>query len=166
MKTGKCIFGFVFIVLVAVSLSGCSLLFHAILHPAGTLTMDPNLPVEEAAVVVFGEAIYVKEYNGIDVEKAWYPKDRTREMTITVPAGEAHLLFDIYASWSRGNTTYSFKPKDMELKFDFEAGKEYTVDVYASRNIGNFLFPKQKVLLEIRDRKGKNELKSWEIGEF
>jgi len=164
MKTGKFIFGFICTALIAVSLTGCFSL------PPGKITIDTELPHEKTAVVVFSSAIYVKEYNGIDVKDTWYPKnifgDDLRKMTITMPAGETHLLFNIYASWSRGNTTYTFRPKDLELKFDFEAGKEYSVSLYAGKNEGNFLFPKQKVILAIWDQTGKNELKSWEIGEF
>jgi len=148
MKTGKFIFGFAFafIVISAVSLIGC---FST---PPGNITIDPNLPKEEAAVVIFHDTIYVKEYNGIDVESEWYLKDGLRRVIATIPTGETHLLFDIYASFERGNTTYTFRPKDLELKFNFEAGKEYTVSLYASKNEGNFLFPKQKVVLAIWDR--------------
>jgi len=174
MKTEK--FIFICIVFTAVSLNGCSLLIHTIRHQPGEITIDTNLPAEESAVVIFSESILVKEYNGIDVKDAWYPKDRTRKMTITMPAGEAHLLFDIYASWSRGQVNYYFEPKDVELKFNFEAGKEYTVSLYAGKNEGNFFIPKQKIIMAIWDRiysdanPGNNEeshiIKSWELGVF
>jgi hypothetical protein len=173
MKTEKFMVGFAFIVLLAVSLTGCFSLFGT--RP-GVTTIDPNLPIEQSAVVAFQSSMHIKEYNGISTEKEWYPKDRLRKMTVTMPAGETHLLFDLYTSFSRGNTTYTFRPKDLELKFDFEAGKKYTVGVYASQNEGNFLFPKQKVVLAIWDkiysdanpgnRQGKHIVKSWEIGEF
>ena len=144
--------------------------------PPGKITLDPGLPLEESAVVVFHSSICVKEYNGIGVENEWYPKDKLRKMTITMPAGETHLLFDIYASFDRRNTTYTFRPKDLELKFNFEAGKEYTVSIYASKNEGDFFSPKQKVILAIWDKiysdanPGNTEeshiVKSWELSEF
>ena len=144
--------------------------------PPGKTTIDPDMPLEEAAVVVFHNSVNIKEYNGINIEKEWYPKDKLRKMTVTMPAGETHLLFDIYASFDRGNTTYTFRPRDLELKYDFEAGKEYTVSVYASKNEGNFFQPKQKIFLAIWDKiysdanPGNNEeahiVKSWELAEF
>ena len=174
MKTGKFIFGLVFITVMAISLTGClSLLFAP--RP-GVVTMDPNLPKEKAAVVVFHSSIKVKEYNGIDVKGNWYPKDEWRKITATIPGGETHLLFDIWGVFDRGNITYTFEPKDLELKFDFEAGKEYTVSIYASKNEGSFVFPRQKVFLAIWDRiysdanPGNTHedsiIKSWEFGEF
>jgi hypothetical protein len=142
----------------------------------GVITIDPDLPKEKSAVVVFHSSINVKEYNGINVKGEWYPKGEWRKLTATIPAGETHLLFDIHASFDRGNTTYSFRPKDLELKFDFEAGREYTMSIYASKNEGNFLFPKQKVVLAIWDKiysdanpgnkEGDHVIKSWELGEF
>jgi hypothetical protein len=174
MKTGKFIIGCAFITVIAISLTGClSLLFAP--RP-GVITIDPDLPKEKAAVVVFHSSINVKEYNGIDVKDEWYPKDKWRKVTATIPGGETHLFFDIWAGFERGNTTYTFKPKDIELKFNFEAGKEYTVSIYASKNEGNFLFPKQKVVLAIWDKiysnanpgntEGNHIIKSWELGEF
>jgi len=178
MKTQKFIFNLMLIVLAAVSLNACltSMIANSILHAPDSITMDPDLPRDKAAVVIFGEEILVKEYNGIEVKSTWYPKDRTRIMTVTMPAGDAHLLFDIHGAWSRGNTTYRFTPKDMELKYNFEAGKEYTVGMYLGRNEGNFLIPRQKIYLAIWNRLytdanpgyygEENILKSWELGEF
>jgi len=144
--------------------------------PPGKITMDPNLVKEESAVVIFPEFLYVKEYNGIGVESEWYPKGKWRRLTATLPGGEAHLLFDVGMSYSRGNTIYTFSPKDLELKFNFEAGKEYTVGLYLSKNEGNFLFPRQRIFLAVWDRiysdadpgnsAEDHVIKSWELGEF
>jgi len=144
--------------------------------PPGKIAVDPNLPVENAAVVVFSSSINVKEYNGIDVREEWYPKGRWRRVTATMPAGETQLLFDMDVSFGRGNNTYTYRPKDLELKFNFEAGKEYTVSVYASKNEGSFFIPKQKVVLAIWDKiysdanpgntEGSHIIKSWELAEF
>ena len=144
--------------------------------PPGKITLDSDIPTEESAVVLFNNSIYVKEYNGIDVEKEWYPKGNYRYMTVTMPAGETHLLFDISVSFRRGNTYYTFDPKNLELKYDFAPGKEYTVSLYASKNEGGLFNPKQKVVLAIWDKiysnadPGNNEgdhiIKSWELAEF
>jgi len=173
MKTGKLIFGFACIAFVAVSLTGCFSLFGP--RP-GKVAFDPSLPKEETAVIIFPEFIHVKEYNGIDIENEWYPKKKPRKVTATIPAGETHLLFDVNAGFSRGNTTYTFRSKDLELKFNFQAEEGYTVSMYASKNEGGFFSPKQKVILAIWDRiysdanPGNTEenhiLRSWELGEF
>ena len=144
--------------------------------PPGKTTIDPDLPQEETAVVVFSDSICVKEYNGINVEKEWYP-GKLRKMTVTMPAGNTHLLFDILTVFERGNNNfYTFDPRNLELNFNFEAGKEYTVSVYASKNEGTLFNPKQKVVLAIWDKiyssgnPGNNEgahiVKSWELAEF
>ena len=168
MKTGKFIFGFAFIAVMAILLGGCFSL-------PGKVTVDPDIPIEESAVVKFYSSVYVKEYNGINVEDGWYRGDGTKNLTATIPAGETHLLFDIYASFDRRNTTYFFEPKNIELKFNFEAGKEYTVNVYASKNEGSLFLPKQKIILAIWDRilsvddgtsKEDGIVKAWELGEF
>jgi len=144
--------------------------------PPGKMTIDPDLSKAESAVVIFHNSINVKEYNGISVKDEWYPKGKWRRMTVTIPGGETHLLFDIDAGFDRGNTTYTFRPRDLELKFNFEAGKEYTVSLYASKNEGTLFAPKQKVVLAIWDkiysdadpgnREGDHVIKSWELGEF
>jgi len=161
-------------VILAVSLTGC---LSLLLTPLpGKITIDPELPIEKNAVVVFHSSIFIKEYNGINVKDEWYPKGNYRKMTVTIPGGETDLLFDISASFDRGNTTYTFRPKDLELKFDFEAGKEYTVSVYRSKNLGNFFIPKQKIYLAIWDKiysdanpgnaQEDHVVKSWELTEF
>jgi len=170
MKKIRFIFILTFAAFTAVSFSSC---FST---PPGKLAIDPDLPADKTSVVIFNESLFIKEYNGIDVKSKWYAKDRIRKMTVTLPEGEAHLLFDIYAAWNRGNTIYHFRPKDLELKFNFEAEKEYTVALYAGKNEGNFLFPRQKIYLAIwnriysdanpGNREENNIIKSWEIGEF
>jgi hypothetical protein len=170
MKTGKLFFAL--IAFAAISLAGC---FSLPVRP-GNITIDPDLSKEKSTVVIFPDFFYIKEYNGIDVKNEWYPKEKLRRVTATMPAGDTHLLFDIYTSYSRGNTTYTFTPKDLELKFNFEAGKEYTVSIFASKNEGSFFNPKQKLVLAIWDRiysdanPGNTEeshiIKSWELVEF
>jgi len=176
MKMGKKRLTLHWITLMIIVLFAFLAISSATNAPPGKITLDSDLPTEESAVVVFHRSIYVREYNGIDVEKEWYPKGDLRRMTVTMPAGDTHLIFDLYASFGRGNTTYTFRPKDLELKYDFAPGKEYTVSLYASKNEGGLFTPKQKVVLAIWDKiysdadPGNNEgthiLKSWELAEF
>jgi hypothetical protein len=159
MKTGKFIVSFACIAALVVSLSGCFSL-------SAKITVDPDLPIESSAMVMIPSVIHVKEYNGINVKELWYPKNEFRDITVIMPAGETHLLFDMYAGFVWGNTTYNFKPKDVVLKYNFEAGKEYTIGVTLS--------DKKVVVLAIWDGFYPNELprgddlivKSWELGRF
>ncbi|MDR0638735.1 MAG: hypothetical protein LBG27_07540 [Spirochaetaceae bacterium] len=138
---------------------------------AGKVVFDDSLAPEESAVVVFGNSIHVLEYNGIGVEDAWYPKKKYRINTVTLPAGEASILFDYYVSISRGNTIYPASGEGIELKFHFEAGKEYTVVAYTKTE--GFIFVKIEYGLAIWDHAttsspgsiGKS-VKSWKLGEM
>ena len=144
--------------------------------PAGKINFDPNLPSEETAYIVISQAIFVKEYNGINVQDTWYKNDKLRVNRVTLPAGEANLLFNIRAAFGRGNITYTLRIEDIQFKHNFEAGKEYTIGVYAGPNTGGFFSPKQKVYLAIWDRSisggnpgnnyGSSIIRSWEISEF
>lgn len=145
--------------------------------PPGKITVDPNVPAEKSAVVKFHSSLNIKEYNGIDVREEWYPKGKWRIVTATIPGGETNFLFDMHASFKRGNTIYHFRREDLGLKFNFEAGKGYTVIVYAkyAKNEGTLFSPKQIVFLAILDGDDMNFvldvkenliIKEWELGEF
>ena len=173
MKAGKFIVGCAFVVFMTVSLSSCALIITAVRSTPRNITVDPNIPVEEAAVVKIDYNIAVREYNGIDIEKAWYPKDDLKAINAAIPPGETHLLFDIYKVFNRGNSSFSFTAKDIELKYDFEAGKKYRLGLY-TEDIGNFIYPRRKIFLAIWDgdaASGSGEsnnaiLKSWELSEI
>ena len=142
----------------------------------GKVVIDPDLPKENTALVIISEAIRVIEYNGIDVTKTWYSNNNPRVNKVTLPAGEATLFFNIRAVFARGNTEMTINLENLETTYDFEAGKDYTIGVYASQNIGTFFNPKQTLILAIWDKAISNAnpgntqndriLKSWELGEF
>ena len=139
----------------------------------GNIVLDPDMPAEQTAKVRFQRSIYVTHYNGIDVEDAWYPRGYLKANTVTLPAGETTLNFDIAYSFSYFKINYSLDVNDIELRYNFEPGKEYTVGNYVSENLGNFFIPKFKVYVGIWDqiypadtRPEKNKaIRSWEIGE-
>ena len=170
MKTGKIIIGCAFLVFMSVSLSSCSMIIRAVRNKPRNVMVAPDMPIVDTAVIKIDYYIFVKEYNGINVESEWYSNDRLKTISATIPAGETHLLFDIYMVFTRNQATYSFRPKDIELKYDFEPGRKYRVGMF-TENIGNFIFPRRKIFLAIWDMEpapgsGKEPLRSWELSEI
>jgi len=173
MKTGKFIVGCAFVVFMAVVLSGCALITTAVRSTPRNITVDPDIPAEEAAVVKIDYNIAVKEYNGINIEKVWYPNDDLKAINAAMPGGETHLLFDIYKTFDSLNESYSFRARDIELKYNFEAGKKYRLGLYTV-DTGTLLNPKRKIFLAVWDSdaaSGSGEsdnalLKSWELKEI
>jgi hypothetical protein len=158
------------VVFAALVVSGC---FST---PPGKIVYDPDLPKEQTAYVVIDSTIEVVEYNGINVNKAWYPRNNLRLNKITLPAGDTTLGINIKGAAARGNTIYNIRINDLQLKYNFEAGKDYTIALFNTKNIGTFLRPKQEVYLAIWGKAFNDGspgisrddliLKSWKIAEF
>jgi hypothetical protein len=168
MKTQR----FVFVTAVlcaALSVSGCASIARQL--SAGKVVFDESLPPEQSTVVVFDDSIHVLEYNGIGVEQSWYRNKKYRVNTVTLPAGETTILFDYYFSITRGNTIFTATEDKIELKFDFEAGKDYTVGAY-TRTEG-FIIVETEYGIAVWDHAttGKpggvgRSIKSWKLGTF
>jgi len=174
VKTGKFLVDCAFIAFLAVSLSGCSLMVSAVREAVRNtphdITGDPDLPVEATAVVRINYEIHVKEYNGINVQDVWYSDKSVKTINAPIPGGETRLVFDIDKVFERRNSTYTFNRKNIELKYNFEAGKKYMVGIY-SEDIGNFFTSRRKVFLGIWDDDPASEsyktlLRFWEIAEI
>ncbi|MDR2313822.1 MAG: hypothetical protein LBE02_04740 [Spirochaetaceae bacterium] len=116
----------------ALTVSGCVSIAREIARQisAGTIVYDQSLPAEQSVLVVFGDTIHVLEYNGIAVEEAWYPDGKYRINKVTLPAGETSILFNLRADVDQGNSITRISANDIEMRFTFEAEKEYTVGVY------------------------------------
>lgn len=165
----KAIFRGIIVCFTALIVSGC---FST---PAGKIVYDPELSAENTTYVVFCGTIFVQEYNGINVSDTWYPRGKLRVNRVTLPAGDTTVGINIRGEFSRGNTIYTIRIDDVQLKYDFEQGKEYTIGLYIAENTGNFLFPKNKIMLAIWGKAfpdgspGRTKpdliLKSWELGE-
>lgn len=141
---------------------------------SGDIVYDPDLTPDRTAKVVFTDSIQVQQYNGIDVVETWYPGDKLRKITATLPAETTSILFNVYTNVTVGRVTYRFKVEDLELNFDFAPGKEYTLGIYTeSMGAQTFFLGKMKVGIAIWDRifgpgesrEVKNAVKSWELGE-
>ncbi|MDR1308086.1 MAG: hypothetical protein LBK74_11000 [Treponema sp.] len=155
----------------ALLFSGCSSIARQL--SAGKIIYDESLPVEQNALVVFSDTIHVLEYNGIGVEDSWYPKGKYRINKITLPAGETTIQFNLRAYVSQGNYSVSIKADNIELRFNFEAEKEYTVAVY-TKSLGLFKNTEYGVAVwgyasQTASPGGADAgkiLKSWKLGEF
>jgi hypothetical protein len=151
--------------------SGCSSIARQ--ASAGKIVYDESLPPEQTALVVFSDTIHVIEYNGIAVKDSWYPKGKYRINKVTLPAGETAILFNLRFTieYARSSTTVSME--DIELRFDFEAGKEYTVAVY-TKSLGFFKGTEYGVAVwdyasQTASPGGADEdkiIKSWKLGEI
>ena len=170
MKTKNWLFSFAFLFCI-VFLLGTS----CITIP-GKVVVDPELPQENSTLVMMSSAINVITYNGIDVSKTWYSNNKPRVNKVTLPAGETTLFFNLRAVFGRGNINMIINIENIEVRYNFEAGKEYTLGVYASNNIGTLFNPRQKLFLAIWNKAFSDAnpggshndkiLRSWELGEF
>jgi hypothetical protein len=154
---------------------GCGTIAASIARQAsaGTIVYDQSLPPEESTLVAFGDTIYVMEYNGIAVREAWYPDGKYRINRVTLPAGETSILFDYRSTVRQGDYTYTLRGNGIELRFNFEAGKEYTVGIY-SKSLGLFVGSEYGVAIwdfvsqsgPIGGGEASRIIKSWKLGEF
>jgi hypothetical protein len=83
----------------------------------------------------------------IDVHSTWYPNGKWRVNKVTLPEGETSIHFD-YEFW-KDNTSVVIKMNDIELRYNFEAGKEYTIAGYLKTG---FLDPTNEYGVGIWDR--------------
>ena len=139
----------------------------------GKIVFDPDLPPERASEVLFSANIFVQEYNGIGVKGAWYPENKRRRNTVTLPPGQTTIIFNYSLAIDRGNVIYHVNLEDIELRFDFEVGKFYSVGAYIE-NTGFLGLGKTKfgvavwdydIVSDRRGAKKENALRSWEMGE-
>jgi hypothetical protein len=156
---------FTMVIFAALAVCACS-------TPSGKIVYDPALPAEKTTLVVFDSSIYILAYNGIDVSSTWYPNDKLRTNKITLPAGDTSIRFNLRAYFSppMSNITYNVRMEDVELRYNFEAGKEYTFTFYYKSQ--GFL-KKYDVGVAIWDYASLtgsggqgNMLKSWKLGEI
>ena len=157
---------FTAVILTAVMFSAC---FST---PAGKPVFDPNLNKESAATIVFEHTVKVSEYNGISVGNEWYPNNTRRRNTVLLPAGSASIVFDFYVSLVTGYNRYTnVTLNGVELRFDFEAGKEYYIGYYSESVGSQTLFQSSyEVGIAIwsgtsSSNRKDNALRFWKFGE-
>jgi hypothetical protein len=146
---GKRLVSFCFIGVMVLLLTSCFSIPHKI-------NFDETLPLEETAEVLFNQGIHVHALNGIAVDKTWYGKSfsSSESARVRLPAGETVVEYELYYVQSNGQySTTTFRAKDQEITYTFEAGKKYNL-YFGSRGgflgigakHGIFLSEKRKVL--------------------
>jgi hypothetical protein len=135
------------------------------------ITFDPDLPMEQSTVVTFDRTIKVLQYNGIDVKDKWYPNGSERINKVTLPAGSAAIVFSYSIYITEGGVT-TVKRNNIELRFDFEAEKDYAVGEWILRGESKGFLQGNKwtygigVWNKFGDIGEKDKaIKSWELGE-
>ncbi|GHV86303.1 hypothetical protein AGMMS50230_19180 [Spirochaetia bacterium] len=110
-----------------------------VLEPQAKPVQKPPAASTGTATVIFGVGFWVFDYNGADIYDEWYPKGKVttgerhlwRVNKVAVPAGGTTITFDTYFETPGWQTTFIFVGQNYELSYNFEAGKEYTLALFA-----------------------------------
>jgi len=126
------------------------------------------------AKVVFGEGILVINYNGKNVYDEYYSSSQNyhswRLHEETLSAGASTINFDVYFVDHKINVNVIPKIQNLEVTWNFEAGREYTIAVY-SKLLNPFLTEYVIAIYDFASKTGKagsasQIIKSWKFGEF
>jgi hypothetical protein len=152
-----------------IAIVSIALLFSGCFSIPSKVVYDPDLPKEEAAVVTFDSTIRVQQVNDTDVKDTWYPNKRDRINKVSLPAGTAAITLNYSIYIERGNTIYHITRNDLELRFNFEAKRNYAVGAYVERE-EVFMSSKRFYGIGIWNNfndvgNKKKAIKFWELGE-
>jgi hypothetical protein len=86
------------------------------------LIVDVNNPPEQNVLISLPYSFFLKKWNGINIEKHLSRVNGR----LFVPAGNNKMIFDVSYYYYLDKETYTFK--NVELQYDFEAGKKYWID--------------------------------------
>ena len=161
MFKGKSVF-FVSALFVSLLLMGCK--------STGRINLGPDLPREETTRITFSEVLVVQEINDIRVYNEFYPRERSRENVVTLPAGEITMLFNLRAYVRRGqNLVVRVFDDDLVVIYNFEPGKRYSIGLYVESlgAAGFFLghFKYSIGIWENANMRGR-PARTWELGEW
>ncbi|MDR1507794.1 MAG: hypothetical protein LBI67_11900 [Treponema sp.] len=155
----------------ALLVSSCSSIARQI--PADTIVFDESLPPGQTALVIFGDTIHVLEYNSIDVEEAWYPGGKDRINKVVLPAGETLIRFNARVTVRKINYSNTFNEDGIQMRFNFEAGKEYTIAFYSksegyntNTEYGIAIWDYSVPTANSRDADEGKMIKNWKLGEL
>jgi hypothetical protein len=143
-------------------------------RPPKTVLEPPandHVSPEGSAVLVFGEGVIVWAYNGTNVYDEFYPDRLWKLHKVTVPAGRTSIQFDYIFNLYRSNLTIREYGLNIELNYNFEAGKEYTLAAYSKR-VDLFTIEYGLNIWDFASTSGKpgaaqnsHIIKSWKFGE-
>jgi hypothetical protein len=119
--------------------------------PTARIMVDEKIPQENTAIVMVSSNITITKFNGIDVKSKWYPKNGRRNLSLTIPAGETHFIYNMYWQVTSGQVNQWLEGKDLNFSYNFDVGKEYTIGYY-SKYVGVFLNPKHELYFAVWDR--------------
>ncbi|MDR2663087.1 MAG: hypothetical protein LBC31_08835 [Treponema sp.] len=104
--------------------------------PSPKLVLSPpirNQGSQGSATLVFGESLIIRGYNDMDVYREMYPTGTWKVNKVTVPAGGTSVNFDYRHYMDRFGTDVVVYGQNIELNYNFEDGKEYTIAAYQKR---------------------------------
>ena len=100
---------------------------------ATTNVFDSSIPKENTTTINMDTILTLKTYNGIDVNLKKVPMVFTG---FTIPAGKTALVFDVEYETGMNTSGLSgptvafsntYRAYDIEVTYNFEAGKKYTI---------------------------------------
>jgi hypothetical protein len=160
----KLIFRFVLIVVAVMLLSSCL----SMSLKTFKLVIDKDVPAERTATVTFTYGNFtVKEWNDIDIFNDIYkkrPRFDDEKVILTVPAGDTSFTFDIYYTFSGGNSSVITYPvKNVKIVYSLESGKKYLI---GSRRQSQGSGKPYDLIVGIYDVTAKRSkgLKEWTLG--
>jgi hypothetical protein len=134
------------------------------------VNLDKQNPADQNATVTFKNNtekgyFQFKEWNEKDIKDDVYKKRMIKSNDIikfTVPAGSNSFTFDITYEIGNSQQTTVYPFKNIELRYDFEPGKKYTV-----KGRVKFLalgFKGVEFYVSLYENSKKAALKEWMIG--
>jgi hypothetical protein len=131
------------------------------------LVLDPAVPKAQTALVTFGEGVFPRQVNGINIRKAWYGGDEKWSnvaVEARIPEGTMQLEFDLAVIFGSAYHQSKYQGKNFKTELDIEAGKKYLLTVESARVVRDETSVRI-ISIVWYDTTGRSKvmLKSWEL---
>jgi hypothetical protein len=168
-KTQKAILLFTLVLGSGALFSSCLFMLVGSSKPKTYKLNVEKTPVNESVLVTFQDGPYtfsVQKWNDVKIANRLYGMSSSTtfdKSEITIPYGESSFIFHI--TYRRGNSSTYYRMEDIELRYLFEEGRDYTVKGRADsaeRSGGYDLY------VELYDSTEKGNtilLKDWRLGQ-
>jgi hypothetical protein len=116
--------GFLFVLFIGLSLTGCA---------STNYVFDKSIPEENLSIIKFPFTLSIVKFDDKDVKWTpdyiwgYYPDKDKLAITVKIPAGEHTLIINYYSSENRGAYTETRTAKGIEIKYDFQPGNTYSI---------------------------------------